>query len=231
MVGFVTLFGVTLRNSILMIAHYRDLVELDGMTWNLETAVRGAADRLAAIVMTSLVTALGVLPLAIGMKEPGREIEGPMAVVILGGLITSMVLNLLVLPTLALRYGDFHPKIEGRWAEQRTPADAHDVSPLPVHATTKGLHTQNFRAFSQLLRARPWRSRPHSACRHARRRNGSASECACRRMRDHSAFAHHSEHAIGDRFRDHAAPRPPASAAGEARAPYRRDRQRSPRRH
>ncbi len=82
------------------------------MTWNLETAVRGAADRLAAIVMTSLVTALGVLPLAIGMKEPGREIEGPMAVVILGGLITSMVLNLLVLPTLALRYGDFHRKTE-----------------------------------------------------------------------------------------------------------------------
>jgi Cu/Ag efflux pump CusA len=112
MVGFVTLFGVTLRNSILMIAHYRDLVELDGLPWNLETAVRGAADRLAAIVMTSLVTALGVLPLALGMREPGREIEGPMAIVILGGLITSMVLNLLVLPTLALRYGDFHPKTE-----------------------------------------------------------------------------------------------------------------------
>lgn len=112
MVGFVTLFGVTLRNSILMIAHYRDLVELEGLTWSLETAVKGAADRLAAIVMTSLVTALGVLPLAIGMKDPGREIEGPMAVVILGGLITSMALNLLVLPTLALRYGDFKPRKE-----------------------------------------------------------------------------------------------------------------------
>jgi Cu/Ag efflux pump CusA len=57
--------------------------------------------------MTSLVTALGVLPLAIGMNEPGREIEGPMAVVLLGGLLTSMVLNLLILPTLALRYGRF----------------------------------------------------------------------------------------------------------------------------
>ena len=57
--------------------------------------------------MTSLVTALGVLPLAIGMSESGREIEGPMAVVILGGLLTSMALNLLVLPTLALRYGRF----------------------------------------------------------------------------------------------------------------------------
>ena len=60
--------------------------------------------------MTSIVTALGVLPLAIGMMEPGREVEGPMAVVILGGLITSMVLNLLVLPTLALRYGRFETK-------------------------------------------------------------------------------------------------------------------------
>ena len=77
------------------------------MRWNTDTAIRGAADRLAPILMTSLVTALGVLPLAIGMNEPGREIEGPMAVVILGGLLTSMALNLLVLPTLALRYGRF----------------------------------------------------------------------------------------------------------------------------
>jgi len=59
--------------------------------------------------MTSIVTALGVLPLAIGMGDPGREIEGPMAVVILGGLLSSMALNLLVLPTLSLRYGKFEP--------------------------------------------------------------------------------------------------------------------------
>jgi len=61
--------------------------------------------------MTSLVTALGLLPLAIGMGDAGREIEGPMAVVILGGLLTSMALNLLVLPTLALRYGRFEPLV------------------------------------------------------------------------------------------------------------------------
>jgi CzcA family heavy metal efflux pump len=107
MVGFVTLFGITLRNSILMISHYEHLVGIDGKRWNQDTAIRGAADRLAAILMTSLVTALGVLPLAVGMGEPGREIEGPMAVVILGGLLTSMALNLLVLPILALRYGRF----------------------------------------------------------------------------------------------------------------------------
>lgn len=107
MVGFVTLFGITLRNSILMIAHYEHLVDAEGMAWGPATAIRGAADRLAPILMTSLVTALGVLPLAIGMNEPGREMEGPMAVVILGGLLTSMALNLLVLPTLALRFGRF----------------------------------------------------------------------------------------------------------------------------
>jgi Cu/Ag efflux pump CusA len=109
MVGFVTLFGITLRNSILMIAHYEHLVEVEGMPWRLDTAIRGAADRLTPILMTSIVTGLGVLPLAIGMGDPGREIEGPMAIVILGGLLTSMALNLLVLPTLALRYGRFAP--------------------------------------------------------------------------------------------------------------------------
>ncbi len=110
MVGFVTLFGITLRNSILMIDHYERLVGVEGKPWDEDTAIRGAADRLAPILMTSLVTALGLLPLAVGMNEAGREIEGPMAVVILGGLLTSMALNLLVLPTLALRYGRFEPE-------------------------------------------------------------------------------------------------------------------------
>jgi len=109
MVGFVTLFGITLRNSILMVAHYEHLVEAEGMQWDLQTAIKGASDRLIPILMTSIVTGLGILPLAIGRDDPGREIQGPMAVVILGGLLTSMALNLLVLPTLALRYGRFEP--------------------------------------------------------------------------------------------------------------------------
>ena len=112
MVGFITLFGITLRNSILMIAHYQHLVEAEGARWELPTAIRGAGDRLLPILMTSIVTALGVTPLAIGMGAPGREIEGPMAIVILGGLMTSMALNLLLLPTLALRYGRFERKDE-----------------------------------------------------------------------------------------------------------------------
>jgi CzcA family heavy metal efflux pump len=107
LVGFVTLFGITLRNSIMLISHYEHLVAVERMTWGLDTVLRGASERLAPILMTALVTGLGLLPLAIGSGDPGREIEGPMATVILGGLVTSTALNLLVLPTLALRYGRF----------------------------------------------------------------------------------------------------------------------------
>jgi CzcA family heavy metal efflux pump len=107
LVGFVTLFGITLRNSMMMISHYEHLVAVDAHSWNIDTAVRGAGDRLAAVLMTSLVTGLGLLPLAIGLHSPGHEIEGPMALVILGGLFTSAALNLFILPPLALRYGRF----------------------------------------------------------------------------------------------------------------------------
>ncbi len=106
-IAFVTLFGITLRNSIMLISHYEHLVDREGMEWSLEAAVRGASERLLPILMTATVTALGLLPLAVGSGAPGREIEGPMAIVILGGLLTSTTLNLLVLPVLALRYGRF----------------------------------------------------------------------------------------------------------------------------
>jgi Cu/Ag efflux pump CusA len=112
LVGFVTLFGITTRNSIMMISHFEHLVDQEGMTWGLDAAMRGASERLIPILMTAAVTALGLLPLALGTGEAGREIEGPMAIVILGGLITSTALNLFVLPTLALRYGRFVPRQE-----------------------------------------------------------------------------------------------------------------------
>ena len=112
MVGVVTVLGITLRNSIMMISHFEHLVEVEGRTWNLETAIQGATDRLVPILMTSIVTALGLLPLALGAGDPGREIEGPMAVVILGGLMTSMVLNLVALPTLALAFGRFERRTD-----------------------------------------------------------------------------------------------------------------------
>lgn len=107
LVGFVTLFGITTRNSIMMISHYDHLVKYEGLDWSLDTAIRGASERLLPILMTALVTALGLLPLALGSEAAGREMEGPMAVVILGGLFTSTALNLLLLPTLAVRFGRF----------------------------------------------------------------------------------------------------------------------------
>jgi len=107
LVGFVTLFGITLRNSMMLVSHYEHLVAEEGASWGQATALRGASERLAPILMTALVTGLGLMPLAIGSGDPGREIEGPMAIVILGGLVTSTLLNLLVLPTLALHYGKF----------------------------------------------------------------------------------------------------------------------------
>jgi Cu/Ag efflux pump CusA len=109
LVGFITLFGITTRNSILLISHYEHLVTREGQRGGVETAVRGASERLVPILMTALVTALGLLPLAISSGTSGQEIEGPMAIVILGGLLTSTALNLLVLPSFALRYGRFEP--------------------------------------------------------------------------------------------------------------------------
>ncbi|TAM58991.1 MAG: efflux RND transporter permease subunit [Rhodanobacter sp.] len=104
LVGFVTLFGISVRNSIMLVSHYRHLVEVEGAPWNLQTVQRGAAERLVPILMTALVTALGLAPLALTAGAPGNEIEGPMAAVILGGLLTSTALNLLVLPMLAGRW-------------------------------------------------------------------------------------------------------------------------------
>jgi Cu/Ag efflux pump CusA len=107
MVGFVTLFGIATRNAVMLISHYDHLVTAEGAAWNWETALRGASERLGPILMTATVTGLALLPLALGSGDPGREIEGPMAIVILGGLLTSTVLSLLVLPTVALRFVRF----------------------------------------------------------------------------------------------------------------------------
>lgn len=107
LVGFVTLFGISMRNSIMLISHYRHLVIHDGAPWNQTTAVTGAEERLLPILMTALVTALGLLPLALGQGEAGSEIEEPMAIVILGGLASSTLLNLIVLPAMALKWAGF----------------------------------------------------------------------------------------------------------------------------
>ena len=100
----------------MLISHYQHLVTAEGCEWNLATALRGASERLVPILMTALVTGLGLLPLALGTGEPGREIEGPMALVILGGLASSTALNLLVLPALCAWLG--------RFSSEETPAVA-----------------------------------------------------------------------------------------------------------
>ena len=110
LVGFVTLFGITLRNSIMMVSHFQHLVDAENCVWNLKTCVRGATERLPSVLMTALVTALGLLPLALSSNQPGREIEGPMATIIVGGLVTSTILNLLILPAIMLHFGRFEKR-------------------------------------------------------------------------------------------------------------------------
>ena len=107
MVGFVTLFGITVRNSIMLVSHYQYLVEVDKLTWNINTVIKGANERLPSILMTALVTALAMLPIAFDSDNAGREIMGPMASIIIGGMASSTILNLLIMPTVMLKYGKF----------------------------------------------------------------------------------------------------------------------------
>lgn len=110
MVGFVTLFGITVRNSIMLVSHYKYLVEVEGLDWNMQTAIQGAQERLPSILMTGLVTALAMLPIAFDSDNPGREIMGPMASIIIGGLASSTLMNLLIMPTIMLNFGKFETR-------------------------------------------------------------------------------------------------------------------------
>ncbi len=102
--GLITVFGISARNAILQLAHYEHLVVVEGGTWDEGLVLRGANERFVPILMTAAVTALGLAPLAFGINQPGQEIEGPMAIAVLGGLFSSTLLNLLVLPALAQRF-------------------------------------------------------------------------------------------------------------------------------
>ncbi|MDE2149205.1 MAG: efflux RND transporter permease subunit [Gammaproteobacteria bacterium] len=104
MVGFVALFGMAARNTILLVSHYDHLVRIEGQPWGLATAVRGSEERLTPVLLTALMTALALLPVAVQSHQPGHEIEGPMAVVILGGLVSSTAVSLLLIPPLAARW-------------------------------------------------------------------------------------------------------------------------------
>ena len=104
MVGFVALFGMAARNTILLVSHFDHLVREEGQSWSFQTALRGAEERLTPVLLTALLTALALLPVALQLHEPGHEIEGPMAVVILGGLASSTFVSLLLVPPLAARW-------------------------------------------------------------------------------------------------------------------------------
>jgi Cu/Ag efflux pump CusA len=109
LVGFITVLGIAARNGIMLVSHYRHLQEAEGMPFSRELVMRGAVERVAPILMTALAAGLGLLPLALFGNKPGYEVEHPMAIVILGGLFTSTLLNLVVLPVLYYHFGRVAP--------------------------------------------------------------------------------------------------------------------------
>jgi Cu/Ag efflux pump CusA len=105
LVGFITVLGIAARNGIMLISHYRHLEEKENEAFGLPMIIRGALERMAPILMTAAAAVLALLPILVTGNQPGQEIEFPMAVVIFGGLITSSLLNLFVLPVVYWRFG------------------------------------------------------------------------------------------------------------------------------
>ncbi|HXG43649.1 MAG TPA: efflux RND transporter permease subunit [Gemmatimonadales bacterium] len=105
LIGFVTVLGIAARNGIMLVSHYRHLEAIEGLPFGPELVRRGSEERLAPILMTAIATGIALVPIALGGLRPGHEIEHPMAVVILGGLVTSTLLNLFLMPALYLRWG------------------------------------------------------------------------------------------------------------------------------
>ena len=105
LVGFFTVLGIAARNGIMLISHCQHLEKYEGETFGPALVLRGAKERLAPILMTALATGLALVPLVVAGDIPGAEIEHPMAIVILGGLVTSTLLNLFIIPALYLRFG------------------------------------------------------------------------------------------------------------------------------
>jgi Cu/Ag efflux pump CusA len=109
MIGFITLFGIATRNGIMLVSHIKHLMQAEGVTDFREAVVRGAEERLVPILMTAMAAGLALIPLAFGGGKSGSEIQTPMAIVILCGLITSTLLNMIVVPTLYLKYAEPSP--------------------------------------------------------------------------------------------------------------------------
>ncbi len=143
LVGFVTVLGIAARNGIMLVSHYRHLELEEGEPFGLNLVIRGSEERLAPILMTALATGLALVPLAWAGNKPGHEIEHPMAIVILGGLVTSTVLNLGLMPDLYLAFGrtagrpedeegdETVGRYEGKWSARHAAAP---MASMPVHA-------------------------------------------------------------------------------------------------
>jgi Cu/Ag efflux pump CusA len=138
LVGFVTVLGIAARNGIMLVSHYRHLELEEGEPFGLGLVLRGSEERLAPILMTALATGLALVPLAWAGNKPGHEIEHPMAVVILGGLVTSTLLNLGLMPALYLAFGRTGTRPEDEEAELM--GTAHAISSNgPSHASQPAL--------------------------------------------------------------------------------------------
>ena len=103
LIGFITLFGIATRNGIMLVSHIKHLMQEQGVTDFREAVVRGSSERLAPILMTAMSTGLALIPIGLRLGESGTEIHAPLALVVLSGLITSTVLNMVVVPAVYWR--------------------------------------------------------------------------------------------------------------------------------
>jgi CzcA family heavy metal efflux pump len=139
LVGFVTVLGIAARNGIMLVSHYRHLEEEEGEPFGLGLVIRGSEERLSPILMTALATGLALVPLAVAGNKPGHEIEHPMAVVILGGLVTSTLLNLFLMPPLYLAFGHARATAPSPdRAPSAAPARPPVVAPAPAGKVVLG---------------------------------------------------------------------------------------------
>jgi len=140
LVGFISLTGIATRNGVLMVSHYIHLMTVDRIPWSKELIIRGSQERVAPVLMTAVTAGLGLVPLVLAKGEPGKEILYPVAVVILGGLITSTLLDFFVTPAVFFRFGRAAAERLAREHAERhaVPASAFDHVAPPAGASDGG---------------------------------------------------------------------------------------------